>query len=89
METWSMIFQITEEENNEYDKENERHVEDYLQRNNYRMIPYEMANINRLDTNDPMTRPITLHNIHKIIVGFKNRAPGESGYLKTVHSEVI
>ena len=84
MKTWSMMFQITEEENNEYDEENERHVEDCLQRNNHRMTPYEMANINRLDANDPLTRPITLHDIHKIIVGFKNRAPGESGISKLI-----
>ena len=84
METWSMMFQITEEENNGYDEENERHIEEYLQRNNYRMIPYEMANMNRLDPNDPLTRPITLHDIHRIIVGFKNSTPGERGITKLI-----
>ena len=84
METWSMMFPITEEENNEYDEENEKHVKDYLQRNNYRMIPYKMANMNRLGPNGPLTRPITLYDIHRIILGFKNRAPGDSGITKLI-----
>ena len=52
------------------------------------MKPYEKANINRLDVNDPLTRPITLHDLHRIILGFKNKAPGESGITKLILSKL-
>ena len=84
-ETWEEeIFQITEVENREFDMENERRVEEYLVQNEYRTRPYPVANLNRLDGNNSLTRPVTIFDIIKIIANFKNKAPGESGITKNM-----
>ena len=84
-ETWEEeIFQITEVENREFDMENERRVEEYLVQNEYRTRPYPVANLNRLDGNNSLIRPVTIFDIIKIIANFKNKAPGESGITKNM-----
>ena len=62
--TWeNKIFQIT-------DEENERVVSEFLEENNYRTKPYNKANLNRLDNNNPLTSPITEFDIINILRNF-------------------
>ena len=83
--TWeNKIFQITAEENEEFDRDNERVVSEFLEENNYRTKPYDKANLNRLDNNNPLTRPITEFDIIKILRNFKNKAPRESGLTRNM-----
>ena len=68
--------------------ENDRHVNEYLQNNEYRTKIYKYANINRLDPNNEITKPITLNDIKIIIKEFKNKAPGISGINQLVLSNL-
>ena len=61
------------------DRNNEREVHEYLEENNYRTRLYKKDNLNRLDDNNPLTKPITVFDILRILRNFKNKAPGESG----------
>ena len=64
--------------------ENERRVEEYLDQNGHRMKPYLNANLNRLDANNYLAKPVTLMDIIRIITNFKNKAPGESGLTRNM-----
>ena len=55
-----------------------------MEENNYRTKPYNKANLNRLDNNNPLTRPITEFDIIKILRNFKNKAPGASGLTRNM-----
>ena len=83
-EVWERVFTISDEENQEFDQVNERRVMRFLEENNHRMRPYQVANRNRLDPNNPLTRPLTLGEMIRIIGTFKNKAPGESGITKNI-----
>ena len=48
------------------------------------MHPYQVANRNRLDPSNPLTRPLTLGEMIRIVRTFKNKAPGESGITKNI-----
>ena len=64
--------------------ENERRVEEFLDQNDHRMKPYLNANLNRLDANNYLTKPVTLMDIIRIITNFKNKSPGESGLTRNM-----
>ena len=85
---WEKIFTISEEDNREFDRANEVRVLSFLADNNYRTQPYQTANKNRLDPNNPLTKPLTLNEMIKIISNFKNTAPGESGLAKSILSQL-
>ena len=52
-EVWEKIFERTPEENREYDLAHERTVTNHMTQNVYRTIPYRLANLNRLNSEDP------------------------------------
>ena len=81
---WGDMFKISEEDNVNFDQENDRGVNQYLRENNYRIKPYHLANLNRLNENDPLTKPLTYMEMLKIITNFKNKAPGESGITRKI-----
>ena len=84
VDTWQSIFTISPEDNREFNLNNEIRVNDYLRENSHRMRPYPKANKNRLDNNDPLTKPLSLWEMLQIIKNFKNKAPGESGVNKFI-----
>ena len=81
---WVDVFKISNEENENFDAENEQMVTNYLEENRYRTVPYQWANINRLDANNPITKPLTYTQMLLIINQFKNKAPGASGITKKI-----
>ena len=85
---WKVIFSIPEEENENFDQNNERIVKEYLQRNIDRVRPYEYADLNRLEAENPLTRPVTAEDVVTIINSFKNKAPGISGVGRRILKEL-
>lgn len=83
-EFWKNIFNISPEENRTFDIQHEAQVNDCLSVNKHRLIPYNEANINRLQDDNTLTRPISVEEIKAIISKFKDKAPGESGIRKTI-----
>ena len=73
-EVWEKIFEITPEENRDCDRAHEETVTSYMIENVYRTIPYRLANLNRLNSEDPLTKPLEYFKIIKIIQNFKNKA---------------
>lgn len=86
--TWQRTFEITPEENANYDIDNERRVENYLAQNLERTMPYQYADIERLDRNNALTKPVTMTEVQVIIKKFKNKAPGESQINKLILSKL-
>ena len=76
--TWEKVFQISEEENEEFDEENEDQVNEFLNLNNERITPYINIDLTRLDVNNYLTTPFTTNDVVKVIKNFKDKAPGES-----------
>ena len=72
---WSNIFRIDEGDNVEFDQQHERHVLNYLAALEYQLGPFERTDMDRLDPNNYLTRPITNNDIINIIKEFKNKAP--------------
>ena len=52
--------------------------------NVYRTVPYRLANLNRLNSEDSLTKPLEYFKMIKIIQKFKNKAPGETGIIKMI-----
>ena len=55
-EIWSNVFRISDEENTNFDQQQERIVERYLQRHNFRFAPYERADLDRLNETNYLIR---------------------------------
>ena len=52
-------------------------------------IPFGYANMDRIDENNYLTKPVTVHDIKMIIKEFKNnKAPGLSGITKTIKTNL-
>ena len=81
---WENIFKINPEDNEEFDRQHEQMVENYINNNMQRLRPYINGNSNRLNNNNSLTKPIEVWEIKTIIRNFKDKAPGESGIRKTV-----
>ena len=86
--TWKNIFRITPEENAKFDHINEETVTDFIHNNHHRTVPFDTADLNRLNAQNYLTRPITATNIKDTIREFKNKAPGKSGVTKQVLSNL-
>lgn len=82
-EIWKNIFDITPEENRNFDAENEERVLEYLRNNEENTSPYQTADLSRLDNQNYLLRPFTAGDIMATIKSFKNKAPGISGIGKT------
>ena len=85
---WQVIFSIPEEENENFDHNNKRIVKEYMQRNVNKLRPYEFADLNRLEEENPLTRPVTTQDVITIINSFKNKAPRISGIGKRILKEL-
>ena len=81
---WQDIFKITEEENANYDIAHEERIMNYLEENYYRTQPYHLANLNRLNNEDSLIKPLQYFDMLRIIGNFKNKAPGNSGINKGI-----
>ena len=81
---WSNIFRIDEGDNVEFDQQHERHVLNYLAAQEYQLGPFERTDMDRLDPNNYLTRPVTNNDIINIIKEFKNKAPGKSGISRPI-----
>lgn len=75
---WSGMFRISPEENRHFDIETELEVNRTLTEHRNDLVPYPEVDLQRLDPDDPLTRPIELDDIKRIIARFKNKAPGMS-----------
>ena len=56
----------------------------YLAEIFYRTQPYRLANLNRLNNEDPLTKPLQYFDMLCIIGNFKNKAPGNSDINKGI-----
>ena len=81
---WTDIFQISPEENQDFDQENETIVANFLQRNQNRTKPYPFSDLTRLDPENPLTKPLQLFNIKLAIRNMKDKCPGSSGIRKSI-----
>ena len=59
-----------------------------MQRNVNKVRPYEFADLNRLEEENPLTRPVTTQDVITIINSFKNKVPGISGIGKRILKEL-
>ena len=75
-------------ENENSDHNNESIVKEYMQRNVNKVRPYEFADLNRLEEENPLTRLVTTQDVITIINSFKNKAPGISGIGKRILKEL-
>lgn len=77
---WSKVFDISEEENENFDDENERIVNQYLRTRLHRITPYHTADLARLR----VTAIIRLREVLHWLRSFKNKAPGLSGITRNM-----
>lgn len=84
-EIWENIFQISDAENRNYDGHTDRRVNQYMTTNEFIILPYETADLDRLNIESYLTRPTTRREIKQIIKEMKNgKAPGKSGINKVM-----
>lgn len=81
---WRNIFRISPEENPQYDPETERIVDEYLNNNNDKITIYQTTDISTLLENQPLIKPINIHEIKYTIKSFKTNTPGETKINKTI-----
>ena len=63
---WSKTFKVSDEENQHFDTRHEENINRYNEENRHRMISYLYADLNRLNENDYLTKPITIQDIKAI-----------------------
>ena len=56
---WSNVFKITDEENQLFCRENERRINRYLQLHDFEINRFEFADLDRLNPDCDMTKPVT------------------------------
>ena len=81
-EIWSNIFKIDPQDNLHFDQEHKEIVNNYVSDNEDQIIPFERSNLNRLNADSYLLRPVTNQDIKIIIKEFKHKAPGKSGITK-------
>ena len=72
------VCRISPEENDAFDEENERGVNEFLRENRQRVLPLERANIDALPGHGTGAR-FSMADLKASIGSFKERAPGKSG----------
>lgn len=77
-ETWSNIFKITEEEEQNFDLIHSEQIDTYINENVQRITHYETIDFNRLDENCMLTKPIIENDVKAAIKRLKNKAPGST-----------
>ena len=76
---WKTIFQIFEEENATFDRDNDRLVRNFIQQNYHNLNPLPLTNYPDLRNE---TEIITTKEIKNVIKSFKQRAPREETLTK-------
>ena len=73
---WEKVFSISKEENEEFDKENDRAVQNYNRQHRQLLIPKDTSIIQQLTAQQ--FHPITIQEICSTLKQMKNKAPGKS-----------
>ena len=81
---WANIFRIDEGDNVEFDQKHERQVLNHLATQEFQLEPYKRTDMDHLDPNDYLTRPVTNNDITSIIKEFKNKVPGKSEISRSI-----
>ncbi len=76
--TWKDVFKITEEEDNNFDKQHSDQVNEYINANLNRVNTFPTVDLSRLNTEDYHTREITLEELKTYIQRSKKKAPGST-----------
>lgn len=79
---WQDVFRISPEEDIQFDQNNITEVDNFVAANRHRTLPFDAADLGRLDENCEFKKPITTARIKNIIRQFKQKAPGPSGITK-------
>ena len=79
---WKNIFKIDPRDNQTFDLNHERTVQNYLHAHDFELELYSRTDLDRLDPDNYLTRPVTLNDLKQIIKDMRNKAPGESGIKK-------
>ena len=82
--TWENIFRITPQEDAAFDTDNTIRVNNYLHTNQHRITPSPTTDMASLNSNNFITRPITVQEVKRHIRQTKNKAPGKSEIHKTI-----
>ncbi len=77
-QTWIDVFRITEEEENNFDKDHSGNIDRYINANNNRVQSFPTANMNRLNTEDFNTRGTTVEEIKGFIRRPKKKTPSST-----------
>ena len=83
-ENWQEVFQISPEENAQYNQAHEARINEHLREYNNELRTYADADLSRLNEEDLMTKPVTTEDVKRIIKSFKNKAPGKSGISRVI-----
>ena len=82
--TWKDVFRITEEEDNNFDKQHSEHIDRYININNNRIKSFPSVNTNRINTDNFHTREITVDEIKTLISKAKKKTPGSTKINKVI-----
>ena len=64
---WQKIFEIPPEENRHFDQANETRVKEFLERNRETITPHQFADLNHLDVNNVLIKPVRVSDASNII----------------------
>lgn len=81
---WKHVFRISEEEEATFDANHSRHIENHINVQQQRLRTYDTVDLNRLDTNNILTRKIEIEDVEKLIKKTKKKAPGQSKISKAI-----
>ena len=82
-ETWAPIFQITPEQNQEFDQNYEQQVDQFLQQRGQELATHDRIDLSRLNQDNLYDAPFSTDDVKRAIKSFRNgRAPGPSGINK-------
>ena len=81
---WQQNFQISDDENNNFNIHKENEVTEALQHSLHLLTPTPTINFDTLDNSNPFTTEITTQEIAETIQHTKNKAPGPSKINKPI-----
>ena len=83
---WTQVFQITPQENAQFDANTEHMVNTHLQQHAHLTTPTPTIDLSTLDANNPLIAPITLEETLWAIKDTKPKTPGPSQINKAILS---
>ena len=81
---WKNVFRISPTENLQFDLDNEKVVDNYINNNKLEISPYHQANSHNLNNDNYFTSEITLQDIKNVIKQLKNNTPGQTNINKFI-----